>query len=168
MPKGTTLGKPGSTATKTLPKPGPSAKEEQQEAPAGRSGLFNQTPPEEGFQMPLGTFRAYFLGGDRKVDGKKLSIRVEYEVTQHDEHEGKKLSTWYNFFDEDGTPMRGIGFFKKDMALLGKEIPVCESEELEELDDFLRELSDERPLCVVNVKENKGYQNLYLQGLAAE
>lgn len=168
MPASSTGRKP--TATKPLPQAGPSEQEQQDHEAGGKSNaaLFNQAPPEEGFDMPLGQFRAYLVSAERRQTGKKISVLVGYEVTDHEEHEGRKLSTWYNFIDENGAPMRGIGFFKKDLGLIGRECPVLEEEDLSDIDPFLRELTDERPLCVVRVAENKGFKNLYLQGLAPD
>lgn len=178
MPGKTVVGKSSQPAARqTLPKPGPSAEEEQDHqqtvASGGRGALFNETAAEEGFDMPLGTFRAYLTGAERSVALPKVAVKIEYEITQNEDEElnGKKLVGWYNFFDKNGAPQRGIGFWKKDCGLLERESPTLDEndEELEGLDPFLRELTDERPLCVVIVKKNgQGYINLFLQGLAAD
>lgn len=96
-------------------------------------------------------------------DEKKGSIAISsFEAIDGDE-EGKKAGARYKLTDADGHSAPGMAILKRDLALLGFEnvkgkklIKACE------------ELTEAQPMCIVRVKQNGQYTNVYLQGLAEE
>lgn len=159
----------GKTATaRTLPKPGPTRVQEDEgvetttvEGAVSKEDAFDNAEPETGFGGPVGNFAAHLVkcGVDRTKSPKE-SVRFDYEIAEGDD-EGKAVVAWYNLFDKDGQPMRGIGFFKRDMEILGQP-----SFKLAEIDEVLQALEAERPLCNITGKQNGQFYNIYLQGLA--
>lgn len=150
------------------PRPGPAEEEVEQEtgrgptAPAGRSraDAFNQAEPENGLSLPVGNYTAHLVGAEKFVDGQKESVKFTYEIYEG-ELQGQSVPTWYNLFDKDGNLAKGVGYLKRDMEVLGG--PTLNYDDLEVQ---LEQLIAERPLCNLTAKKNKGYTNIYLQGLA--
>lgn len=168
MPIKQPIGNKTQTQTKrTLPNPGPTRVQEEEEVETSTTGAiskedaFNNAEPEAGFGGPVGNFPAHLVkcGVDRSKAPKE-SVRFDYEIAEGDE-EGKAVVAWYNLFDKDGQPMKGIGYFKRDMEILG--VP---SFTLEQIDEVLQNLEAERPLCNITGKQNGQFYNVYLQGLA--
>lgn len=154
--------------TRQLPASGPAPGTEEEPLQGSVAGggarskadAFNDAAPESGFNIPAGQYIAHLTGAVKETEGEKESVKFSYEIAEG-EHESKGLAAWYNLFDKDGKPMRGMGFFKRDVELLGQEeIPY------EELDDRLEDLASERLLCNISVKHNGQFVNVYLQGLA--
>lgn len=147
-------------------KAGPEAEQEheQDRRPPARSkaDMFNNAEPETGFSVPLGPYVAHLVEATHDKDDttEKESVCFSYEVAEG-EQEGKTIKAWYNLFDKDGNPQRGAGFLKRDMELMGGPELVYD-----ELSDQLASLVQERPLCNLLVKDNKGYTNVFFQGLA--
>jgi hypothetical protein len=155
------------TTTKPLPgRPGPSEDEQQEQQPQrqarSKAEMFNNAEPESGFNVPLGPYVAHLVDAQHEKDdtNEKESVKMSYEVAEG-EQEGKTINAWYNLFDKDGNPQRGSGFLKRDMALMGG--PELDYDQLQ---SQLDELTAERPLCNLLVKDNKGYTHGFCQGLA--
>jgi len=147
-----------------LPKPGPAKEEKEttsfeQPQEADRASLFDESKPESGFGVPPGDYVAILAAASHEKDGQKESIKFGYEIAEG-ESEGKNLNAWYNLFDTEGKPQRGMGFFKRDMEVLGQAVPTYD-----ELEDGLRALADERLRVIVTVKQNGQWTNLFLKGL---
>ena len=183
MPAKSTITKPAAQS-KTIPKPGPAADEQAEttQATAGgtsRADLFNDAAAAGGFSFKPGQYIVLLTGVSLLTDGEKMSVQFDFECTGDNdpEDEGKTLRSWYNFFDEEGTPMQGMGFFKRDVAVLGKDAAefidafrnseAASDPDWTEFKEVLAELGDERLECIVDVKEKKGFTNVYLKGLRA-
>lgn len=172
------VGKP--QATTRLPRPGPEATQ-QQEAPEegavsgkSRAALFDEAPVEKGFDFPVGQYFGVITECNFLKEGEKESVQFKVEV-EEGEQAGKEVSMFYNFFNEKGEQQRGMGFFKKDIVTLGEEVTEftgayaeCDADngDFTPFEDRLRLLADERKRVVIDVKKGqKGYTNVYLQGL---
>lgn len=155
---------PASTA-RTLPKPGPSQIPEDENENTGgaisKEDAFDNAEPESGFSIPNGNYIANLVGAklDRSAAPKE-SVVFDYEIKEG-EAEGKTIKAWYNLFDKDGQPMKGMGFFKRDMEVLGQP-----SFKYAEIEEALQQLESERVEVNINVKQNGQWTNVYLQGLA--
>jgi hypothetical protein len=156
---------PASTS-RTLPKPGPNPADEEQEETTGRASskeeAFDNAEPESGFGVPNGNYIANLVGAKLEKDesSEKESVMFEYEIKEG-EAEGKTIKAWYSLFDKDGNQMKGMGFFKRDMEVLGQP-----SFKYAEIEDALQQLESERVEVNINVKQNGQWTNVYLQGLA--
>lgn len=127
--------------------------------------LFDKTKPGGGF-MPVGKHTCYLtsLEVEGKLDGEdKLKVKVTFEGAEDEEEgvSGKSLSSWYSLRSEDGEPMGGIGFLKRDLEILGYA-----DISLSDLEELCSTITNERLKVVINVKQNGQYTNAYLQGLA--
>lgn len=83
-----------------------------------------------------------------------------FEAIDGDE-EGKKASSRYTLIDAQGEPSAGLDILKRDLALLGYE-----DVKGSKLKKVLEEITEEQPMCIVNVKLNGQYANVYLQGVS--
>jgi hypothetical protein len=96
-------------------------------------------------------------------DEKKGSIAItSFEAIDGDE-EGKKAGARYKLTDADGNGAPGMSILKRDLALLG-----FENVKGKKLLKACEELTEAQPMCIVCVKQNGQYTNVYLQGLAEE
>lgn len=173
MPNRTTVGTSAKPAAR-LPKPGPE-EEQQQPTPSrgkSRADMFDEAPTEKGFDFPVGTHLAHLIECSLLIDGEKESVEFKIEVDEGEEHAGREGRTWFNFFDDKGEPMRGIGFFNAALENLGKDVQESKAayrEGREAFEDFLRNLGEERLPIVIECKEGKGgYKNIYIKGLQQE
>lgn len=150
--------------TRTLPKPGPAPEQDEQQTPEGavsKEDAFDNAEPESGFGLPGGQYVAHLVKCE--MDRKSLpkeSVCFDYEIAEG-EQEGKTVKAWYNLFDKNGNQMKGIGYFKRDMEVLGQP-----SFKLAEIDDALATLEAERVKVNITGKQNGAYFNIYLNGLA--
>lgn len=126
--------------------------------------LFDETDSSEASNLPSpGEHTARINSMELKVDPKKgTAVFAAYEVTEGDE-EGKKIRQMYKLLDEGGNKAQGMAYLKKDLELLGYE-----DASGKKLKSVLKEISDEQPIVVINVKESGQYTNAYLLGLAEE
>jgi len=171
QPVGKATTKP--TQSRSLPKPGPEAEQEQEQSqPTGgqsRADLFRAAPKAAGFDFPLGQYTAILVECGTIREGEREAVCFKYEVNDGGEQDGKVACAFFNFFDENGKQQRGMEFFKKDIETLEEDADSfieAYAEGPEAFDDRLRVLGDERKECVIEVKKNKGYTNVFLQGLA--
>lgn len=174
MPSKQPVGNAKTTSTRKLPAAGPTRDEQepaQQEAAAGgrsRADMFRNAPKAEGFDFPVGQYTGILHECVFLVDGEKESVQFKVEVNDGGEQDGKTVSMFYNFFDENGKQMRGMEFFKKDIDTLEEDVDAFVEAYAEGNDAFvdrLRMLGDERKEVVIEVKKKGGYTNVYLQGL---
>lgn len=154
-----------------LKKAGPAADEEAPKRTvkgggggASKADLFDNAKPQEGFGVPQGQYEAIIVGAELQGDEKtqKESIMLEYEIinARDEELNGKTLKAWYNLIDANGEAAKGLGFWKRDAAIIGYE---CAYDELEET---LEQLVNDRIEVAVTVKINGQYTNVYLNGLS--
>jgi len=145
-----------------------SAKKAKKKAKKSFADIFDATQPGKGL-FPIGTWTANLISieldgsiAEEDEEQSQLKVKVVYEGSADDEEiAGKKISQWHNIVDDEGEAAQGIGFLKADLDILGYEDVV-----LADLEEILEQISAEGPAVVIKVKENKGYTNVYLQGLA--
>lgn len=149
--------------TRTLAKPGPAPAEDEptQGGAVSKEDAFDNAEPESGFGLPNGQYVAHLVKCevDRKTMPKE-SVVFDYEIAEG-EQEGKTVKAWYNLFDAKGVAMKGIGYFKRDMEVLGQP-----SFKLADIDEALQTLESERVMVNITGKQNGPYYNVFLQGLA--
>lgn len=98
-----------------------------------------------------------------KKDAKKgEAVFVEYESIEGEE-EGKTCRQMYKLTDVSGAKAPGLAFLKRDLELIGYE-----DISGKKLISTLKEITEDQPMVVINVKENGQYTNAYLSGLAEE
>lgn len=168
----------GRTSTRKLPAAGPAAGEQEQEQEQtqslggqSRADLFRNAPKAEGFDFPVGQYVGILTDCVVLTDGQKESVQFKVEVDDGGEQDGKTVSMFYNFFDENGTQMRGMEFFKKDIETLEEEVDSfieAYSDSPAAFEDRLRVLAEERKRVVIEVKKKGQYTNVYLQGLSQD
>lgn len=130
--------------------------------------IFDSTKPGRGL-FPAGDWKAKVLGFELQgeiagedEDQEELKVKVTYEGHEdEDEVAGKKISQWYSLVTEDGEAGPGIQYLKGDLDILGYEDVT-----LADLEEIFGDVESEQPDVIIKVKENKGYTNAYLQGLA--
>lgn len=133
--------------------------------------LFNETKPgRQGFK--IGTFKFKVMGyemdgeiADDIEDQEDLKITVTYEGHEDEEDDvaGKNLKQVYTIFKDGEFNEVGAGILKGDLDMLGYEDIT-----LENLEEIFEDVAQTEPVVVIKTKENKGYVNGYLQGLADE
>lgn len=156
--------------------------EEEEETPPPRKGskllkkksarrsfadIFDDTKPGGGL-FPIGDFKAYVNGfeldGEIAEEGEEqedLKVTITYEGHEDEEDvAGKTIKQWYGLW-KDGEPAPGIPFLKGDLDVLGYEDVV-----LADLLEIFADVESNRPEVIIKTKNNKGYTNAYLQGLA--
>lgn len=169
MPIKQPMRKPQAPATtgRTLPKPGAApadeggGEDEQPTGAASKEDAFDSAEPESGFGLPNGNYVAHLIkcGVDRTTPPKE-SVRFDFEIAEG-EQEGKTVVAWYSLFDKQGNQMKGIGYFKRDMEVLGQP-----AFKFADIDDALATLEAERVKCNITGKQNGQFFNIFLQGLA--
>lgn len=94
-----------------------------------------------------------------KEDKKKgEAVFVEFESLEGDD-EGKTIRQMYKLRDAEGGKGPGLAYLMRDLALLGyDDVPGAK------LKKTLKEITEEQPMVVINVKTNGQYTNAYLQG----
>lgn len=133
--------------------------------------IFNSTPAAEGGAMgfPEGNWEALIVGGVLERGEKGLSAYFEFVGVGHEDVEGRTQRKYYQLLDADDEPAndgQGIGFLKKDLALLGHgEFEIDDESQLEAK---LEEIAQEEPWVQIAAQRNKKnpqYVNLFLNGL---
>lgn len=124
--------------------------------------LFDDTDMSEASNMlPEGEHEVRLNSFEIKdKPGKGTSAFVEYEAIDGD-YEGKKVRQMYMLTEPNGEKKQGMAYLKRDLALLGYE-----DVKGKDLESSLQTLTEEQPICIINVKNNGQYVNAYLQGLA--
>lgn len=167
MPAKQPMRKPQAPA-RTLPKPGAAPDDGSDEGAEGARGAvaskedaFDNAEPESGFGLPNGNYVAHLIkcAVDRTTPPKE-SVRFDFEIAEGD-CEGKTVVAWYSLFDKQGQQMKGIGYFKRDMEVLG-----APPFKFADIDDALATLEAERVKCNITGKQNGQFFNIFLQGLA--
>lgn len=133
-------------------------------APQSLADLWDSTDASEASNnLPTGTHTVRLNEITMKVDPKKGEAAIVVFEAIDGDYEGKTARQFYKLKDIEGNKGPGIAYLQRDLALLGYEnIPGAK------IKKTLKEISDDQPMCVVNVKENGQYTNVYLQGLAEE
>lgn len=130
------------------------------------ASAFNKAKPAAvGGGLPEGQFEALITGAEVRKDDNGTFVDFEATLVNTDdaEHDGRTGRMSYMLLDADGDEAPGMGYFKRDLALLGQE---TEFEDDDEFEAALEGLAEEEPWMSITVKQNKqGYSNIYLNGL---
>ncbi len=132
------------------------------------ASAFDSTPAGGGFaSWPAGKYRVNLTGAEMLPHDDKKGQSVQFTYTGHEDEDdtvaGKEVKQWYKIANADGSAGPGIGFLKKDLAILGYEDVT-----FADLEDTLDRVQSEQPLLNVNVKQNGQYSNVYIEGLVEE
>lgn len=130
--------------------------------PTSLAHLFDETDMSEASNMlPEGEHEVRLNSFEIKdKPGKGTAAFVEYEAIDGD-YEGRKVRQMYMLTEPNGEKKQGMAYLKRDLALLGYE-----DVKGKDLESSLQTLTEEQPICIINVKNNGQYVNAYLQGLA--
>lgn len=131
---------------------------------ASLEDVFDSTKPGSGgVKWPVGDYLANITNAELVENDKGTSVKFTYTGDAGEENEqvaGEDTDTYYGLLDKDGNIAKGIPFLKADLITLGKgEVKMAD------LEDVLKEITNEEPAVKVKVVHKNGYTNLYLQGL---
>jgi hypothetical protein len=129
------------------------------------ANAFDSTPAGAAFAAwPAGKYQVNLTGAELTPHDEKKGQSVQFTYTGHEDEDdavaGKEMKQWYKIANADGAAGPGIGFLKKDLAILGYEDVT-----FADLEDTLDRVQSEQPLLNVNVKQNGQYSNVYIEGL---
>lgn len=129
------------------------------------ASAFDSTPAGAGFATwPAGKYQVNLTSAELMPYDSSKGQSVQFTYTGHEDEEegvaGKEIRQWYKIANADGKAGPGIGFLKKDLAILGYEDVT-----FADLEDTLDRIQSEQPLLSVNVKQNGQYANVYIEGL---
>ena len=94
-------------------------------------------------------------------DDRGQSARFSYEIASEGDNQGNRVTQFYKLLNDDGSRGQGMAFLKRDLAVLQKGDVAGD-----ELEDALKELSEEMPGCSITVKQNGAFTNVYLNGIS--
>lgn len=130
---------------------------------ASLEAQFDSTPAGSGAGWPEGEYWAILTNAELYEKEGSDAISVCFTYTGEDDNEetrvaNKDAKQYYQIMKDDGSLGAGVGFLKGDLEQLGyPDVP------LSELEETLKDLTNAEKRCLVKVKQNGKYTNLYLQ-----
>ena len=95
------------------------------------------------------------------ADEKGQSVRIKYHIISEGEFQGQELAQFYKIITDDKKPGPGLGFLKRDLAVLGQQ-----DVKFGDLENVFEEIvNDEQLGVLITVKQNMAFTNAYLNGI---
>lgn len=98
--------------------------------------------------------------GLNKPSDKGQSAFVRYEIADEGDFQGQEVVQFYSLLDADGNEMKGCGYLKRDLAILGYG-----DVRFAEIETAFSEIKEEMPGVNITIKNNPPYTNAYLGSL---
>ena len=99
------------------------------------------------------------------VDKEKgQSVRMKYHIISEGDEQGSEVTQWYGIRTPENTPGPGLGFLKRDLAVLGYQ-----DVRFGDLEEIFQAITENQELGVlITVKNNPPFTNAYLNGMMPE
>lgn len=137
-------------------------------------GWGSQAPAEQkNVGFPVGNWEALAFNGAPEAEKKKLSAFIEYVGVHDEEVKGKTQRVYYQLKDDKGNWLEGVGYFKRDLLLLGfseEQLELTDEDDDEaviaDLTKLLKKLRKMETWVSLKAKHDKTreYINLFLNG----
>lgn len=123
------------------------------------AALFDEATP--GNTLPPGDYNVKITEFEvMEPNDKGTAAKIVYTVLEDEEKAGQEVTQYYKLADAEGGPGAGLGFLKRDLAVLGYDNVAGA-----DIEETLETIASEEPEVVITVKQNGQWTNAYLKGL---
>jgi hypothetical protein len=151
---------PPEKAKKTPPPPKADAESENDGGDDSFANLFDKAKAQG--QVSDGKFDAIireFVLQEKNEKGQ--AARLKYHIISDGDEQGSEVTQFYNIRTPDNQPGNGLGFLKRDLAMLGYN-----DFRFGDLENIFEEIVENEGLGVmITVKNNPPFVNAYLNGI---